>query len=168
MKKLKNMFSIVLSLTIFFSVSSSVFAEEQTDADVYESEGLQKIVLTSDEVVYYEIDEVDVTNPNARGSYKSKTATGRFYLTSSGSTVAEYSLSVTFYYDGKRVLESGNRAWMGNYAKGWSGAAVSGWDWISNSYMCVSGYFTLYKDSVYNNSHILTMYCDQNGKITVN
>ncbi|MEB2298159.1 hypothetical protein LAV72_00780 [Lysinibacillus xylanilyticus] len=127
------MLRIVLSLTIFFSVSSSVFAEEQTDTEVYELEGLQKIVLTSDEVIYYEIDEVDVTNPNARGFYKSKTATGRFYLTSSGSTVAEYSLSVTFYYDGKRVLESGNRAWMGNYAKGWSGTAVSGWDWISSN-----------------------------------
>lgn len=144
-----------------------MFAAEETDVGIYESKGMEKIVLTDDEVVYYEIEEEDVTNPYARVSYKSKTATGRFYLTSSGSTVAEYSLSATFSYDGETVGQTGHRVWIGNYATGWSGHGVDGYDWISPSYMYITGYYTLYKDSTYNNSHELTMYCDQNGNITV-
>ena len=168
MKKLRNMLCTGLFLIIFFSLSSSVFAEEKTDAEIYESKGMEKIVLTDNEVAYYEIEEVDVTNSNARTSSKSKTATGRFYLTSNNSTVAEYSLSATFNYNGSTVIIAGQQAWIGNYAKGWSGKKYVGWDYISDSYMWVSGYFTLYKDSEFNNKVTLTIYCDQNGNITVN
>lgn len=38
-----------------------MFAAEETDVGIYESKGMEKIVLTDDEVVYYEIEEEDVT-----------------------------------------------------------------------------------------------------------
>lgn len=167
MRNFKKVICFLLTVVLFSGLSLNVSASEMTDADRYEAEGKDKIVFDNGDVAYYDLTEEVVTNSLLATSYKSKTVTGRFYLTSTGDTVAEYSLSATFEYDGETVDDGGHRVWIGNFETGWSGEAIDGYNWISPQYMYINGYFYLYKDGEYNNEHTLTLYCDQFGNITV-
>lgn len=141
----------------------------ETDINYYESNDYEKMELENGIVAYYKIVETETTNPLLRATaYRSKTATGKFYITSSKKTVAEYSLSATFSYNGvDSVGQTGHSVWMGNYASGWSGRAVDAYNWISPQYMYITGHYTLYENGTVNNSASLTMYCDHQGTITV-
>jgi hypothetical protein len=167
LRNFNKVICFLLTVMLLSGLSLNVSASEMTDTERYEAEGKNKIVFDNGDVAYYDLTEENLTNPILKTSYKSKTVTGRFYLTSSGATVAEYSLSATFSYDGDTVGQEGHRVWIGNFASGWSGEAVDGYNWISPQYMYINGYYDLYKDGEYNNSHTLTLYCDQYGNITV-
>ena len=174
---MKKIIRYSLVLAVILSLVSNVFAvnaaestnfSEKHDAEIYEEAGMQKEVIGDNLVVYYTLEETINEIPQTRATnYVSKTATGRFYLTSTGDTVAEYSLSVTFWYDGQRVGQSGYESFMGNYASGWYGQYTDWSNHISDQYMYVRANFDLYHNAEFNNSHVLTIYCDQNGTITV-
>lgn len=168
-KRIKATVSLFLVMSMVL-MTPLVSSANTIDVSYYEANGYEKAELDNGMIAYYEVIETENTNPLLKAtSYKSKTATGKFYLTSSGQTVAEYSLSATFSYNGvDTVGQTGHRVWIGNYASGgWSGTAVDGYNWISPQYMYINGYYDLYKNGDFNNSATISMYCDHKGNITV-
>ncbi|MEN2465514.1 hypothetical protein [Ornithinibacillus sp. FSL M8-0202] len=101
--------------------------------------------------------------------YKSKTASGHFYLVDSGETVAEYGMDVTFFYDTSlnAVGVKGSNTWTLSKKSGWK---VDDWDYtdtISNQYVAQVGIFGLSKDNRHNNTAEIRVYCDHYGNITL-
>lgn len=164
MKMIQKFVSVLLAVVFVISLSVPAFAAE-TENNEYE--GMPMLVLDDGFVAYYTLEEEIVPASARSRDYVSKTVSARFYLTSNDETVAQFSLSATFWYDGESVGQTGHRVWMGNYASGWSGEAVDGYNWISDQYMYISGYYYLYYNGEFNNSHTLTLYCDQDGNVTV-
>lgn len=188
---MKKVFSTVMVILLLLVTTQPAFA--LSDADVHNrdvsyawsvinSNNTKEIIIEridfdklGTQTVYigngvaFEYFSAERTNLVTRAySVKSGTMSGRFYLTSNGQTVANYSLAVTFHYDGTHVYADEADIQV-------SCSAIPNWSIIgSHSTSSGSGWFSvdasylLYNNNNYNNDTFLDMSCDARGNITKN
>lgn len=163
----KRIVMFLFTLAFVFSLYGNVMA---ADTSNYEKQGFKKTVIEDDLVLYSKITENETTSPITTLSweYVSKSYSGRFYLVSSGETVAKYGFDATFSYNSvDQVWLEGHDSWSESVVSGWTIEDSSYYNRISDQYMYCEGSFALYHDGEYNNSTTARIYCDHLGNITV-
>ena len=195
---LKKLLHTLLVVVMILSMSSQAMAadiNEPADLNIYEyiqskevgqliadtitlsENGTQSVYVGNGIMFTAEVKTTD-SSVSRSASYRTKTgeASGRFYTVSDNQTVAEYSLSATFEYDGSsyvgivgvptRTEETVSNKWR---LDGLTEELVSDTQYI------VSGQWTLYqkvgfiwKKYEYNNNTHIDIICTPRGVITYN
>lgn len=179
--KRKNILILLILMCIISMNSTTIYAEKQFVQDSTNDAVIDSIQIDDNTQLVFELTEsVEKPDFNIDQNYSviastsslqttSKKVSGRFYLVSNGQTVATYSLTASFSYDGLYCY-CNNVTAASSAESGWIVTKNYGSAQVSPSYVRAYGSFDLFEvvngQNVWNNQSSIRIFCDQNGTIT--